>query len=98
MYRVLNLILQYIWSCILIKAAKIFFRFLPQNLTFLYSGIFWEMHILISEQNDGHIHVVNISNGNSIFHVRFCLFDFILYVHSTIFQLCGTVLPGFNQY
>ena len=27
-----------------------------------------------------------------------CLFDFILYVHSTIFQLCGTVLPGFNQY
>ena len=28
----------------------------------------------------------------------FCLFDLILYVHSTIFQLCGTVLPGFNQY
>ena len=27
-----------------------------------------------------------------------CLFDFILYVHSTIFQLCGTVLPGLNQY
>ena len=26
------------------------------------------------------------------------LFDLILYVHSTIFQLCGTVLPGFNQY
>ena len=30
--------------------------------------------------------------------VGFCLFDLILYVHSTIFQLCGTVLPGFNQY
>ena len=28
----------------------------------------------------------------------FCLFDLFLYVHSTIFQLCGTVLPGFNQY
>ena len=28
----------------------------------------------------------------------FCLFDLILYVHSTVFQLCGTVLPGFNQY
>ena len=28
----------------------------------------------------------------------FCLFDLILYVHSTIFQLCGTFLPGFNQY
>ena len=28
----------------------------------------------------------------------FVLFDLILYVHSTIFQLCGTVLPGFNQY
>ena len=27
-----------------------------------------------------------------------CLFDLILYVHSLIFQLCGTVLPGFNQY
>ena len=27
-----------------------------------------------------------------------CLFDLILYVHSTIFQLCGTVLPGFKQY
>ena len=26
------------------------------------------------------------------------LFDLILYVHSKIFQLCGTVLPGFNQY
>ena len=26
------------------------------------------------------------------------LFDLILYVHSTIFQLCGTILPGLNQY
>ena len=26
------------------------------------------------------------------------LFDLILYVHSTIFQLCGTGLPGLNQY
>ena len=25
-------------------------------------------------------------------------FDLILYVHSTIFQLCGTGLPGLNQY
>ena len=24
--------------------------------------------------------------------------DLILYVHSTIFQLCGTCLPGLNQY
>ena len=31
-------------------------------------------------------------------HSIVCLFDLILYVHSTIFQLCGTVLPGFNQY
>ena len=30
--------------------------------------------------------------------VTICLFDLIFYVHSTIFQLCGTVLPGFNQY
>ena len=26
------------------------------------------------------------------------LFDLILYVHSTILQLCGTGLPGLNQY
>ena len=30
--------------------------------------------------------------------IIFFLFDLILYVHSTIFQLCGTVLPGLNQY
>ena len=29
---------------------------------------------------------------------QFFLFDLILYVHSTIFQLCGTGLPGLNQY
>ena len=28
----------------------------------------------------------------------FCLFDLIFYVHSTILQLCGTGLPGLNQY
>ena len=28
----------------------------------------------------------------------FVLFDLILYVHSAIFQLCGTGLPGLNQY
>ena len=39
----------------------------------------------------------DIADSSSLF-VLFCLFDFILYVHSTIFQLCGTVLPGFNQY
>ena len=30
--------------------------------------------------------------------ICFVLFDLILYVHSTIFQLCGTGLPGLNQY
>ena len=30
--------------------------------------------------------------------ILFVLFDLILYVHSTIFQLCGTGLPGMNQY
>ena len=39
---------------------------------------------------------INKSSNNNRFFV--CLFDLILYVHSTIFQLCGTVLPGFNQY
>ena len=27
----------------------------------------------------------------------FCLFDLILYVHSTIFQLCGTVFLGWTS-
>ena len=36
---------------------------------------------------------IEVSKGAKI-----SLFDLILYVHSTIFQLCGTVLPGFNQY
>ena len=30
--------------------------------------------------------------------IELFLFDLILYVHSTIFQLCGTGLPGLNQY
>ena len=36
----------------------------------------------------------------SILLIVFCffLFNLILYVHSTIFQLCGTGLPGLNQY
>ena len=41
----------------------------------------------------------DISSTNYSENILFvCLFDLILYVHSTIFQLCGTVLPGFNQY
>ena len=46
--------------------------------------------------------VLSISQSKKSIHpdkcTCFCLFDLILYVHSTIFQLCGTVLPGFNQY
>ena len=33
-----------------------------------------------------------------LFSLFVCLFDLILYVHSTIFHLCGMVLPGLNQY
>ena len=36
--------------------------------------------------------------GKEMSFVCLILFDLILYVHSTIFQLCGTVLPGLNQY
>ena len=35
---------------------------------------------------------------NEPVHEFVCLFDLILYVHSTLFQLCGTGLPGLNQY
>ena len=37
----------------------------------------------------------NIQNNLTCKHI---LFDLILYVHSTIFQLCRAVLSGFNQY
>ena len=37
-------------------------------------------------------------NVSSMSWLSFCLFDLFLYVHSTIFQLCGTGLPGLNQY
>ena len=45
-------------------------------------------------------HYKNIGNNiNVLRQTTFvCLFDLILYVHSTIFQLCGKGLPGFNQY
>ena len=39
-----------------------------------------------------------ILNLDQWFKEFFCLFDLVLYVHSTIFQLCGTCLPGLNQY
>ena len=51
-----------------------------------------------------HPHVTNVYNVSveqALFEeIRsyFVLFDLILYVHSTVFQLCGTGLPGLNQY
>ena len=46
---------------------------------------------------NGYLHAVGLNLKESPLCTCF-LFDLILYVHSTIFQLCGTVLPGFNQY
>ena len=40
----------------------------------------------------------NIDDDDDDNNLFVCLFDLILYVHSTIFQLCGTGLPGLNQY
>ena len=46
--------------------------------------------------------LLQLTKYNTLFainaQVDFVLFDLILYVHSTIFQLCGTGLPGLNQY
>ena len=43
---------------------------------------------------------VDVTRGCSVTYPEYTLvlFDFILYVHSTIFQLCGTGLLGLNQY
>ena len=42
-----------------------------------------------------HVNIVNVKLNMSKCLVLFVL---ILYVQSTIFQLCGTGLPGLNQY
>ena len=64
-------------SGILKKHSK-YLRFLPQNLTFLYSGIFWEMHVLLlfvyiwaMPYHVYDVHIINISNGYiTNYHVR----------------------------
>ena len=62
---------------------------------YLYLEPFFHTIIAQMTQQDLQI-IVNMANTKS--NQLFCLFDLILYVHSTIFQLCGTILPGFNQY
>ena len=43
--------------------------------------------------------VIGVNNKLKLLETgNICLFDLILCVHSTIFQLCGTGLPGLNQY
>ena len=49
------------------------------------------------ESENGSNFVTQIFFSQKLLLVDF-LFDLILYVHSTIFQLCGTGLPGLNQY
>ena len=58
---------------------------------------------LLTERHLGFLSLKGGCTGSSeSIHVKmarcFVLFDLILYVHSTIFQLCGTGLPGLNQY
>ena len=45
-----------------------------------------------------HVHTLHVGRISKHYAEFVCLFDLILYVHSTIFQLCGTNLPGLNQY
>ena len=59
-------------------------------------------HRFRSNINSNHF-VIGISNESTVKLLLvsglYCfLFDLILYVHSTTFQLCGTGLPGLNQY
>ena len=54
---------------------KYFPFFLPRKLIFLLSGIFWKMHFSYFIDNrafayyENDVHIVNISNDNSIYHV-----------------------------
>ena len=61
----------------------------------------------LSDHLDKWIDIIFITPGKSMTKVGelhenarifcFCLFDLILYVHSTIFQLCGTVFLGWTS-
>ena len=67
----------------------------------LRNGCNWEVLLGVCKDQMRYLHLAlgvldDIAHSNNFMFV--CLFDLILYVHSTIFQLCGTVLPGFNQY
>ena len=56
-YLVLNLMLHYstyIYPVVFTyKTCQNIFFFLPPKLTFLYSGIFWEMHVLLFHRFQG---------------------------------------------
>ena len=41
---------------------------------------------------------MGVESDKQDFDLAYVLFDLILNVHSTIFQVCGTGLPGLNQY
>ena len=75
----------------------------PDNLlvynNYCKFGNFRENLILANNFKRHICHVKQLRLDNDLhISVFVCLFDLILYVHSTIFQLCGTVLPGLNQY
>ena len=55
-YLVLNLMLyysNYIYPVVFTYKTCNFFPVLPRKLTFLYSGIFWEMHVLLFHRYQG---------------------------------------------
>ena len=64
---------------------------IPVNAFHIRRLVTWGSFILVDVEN--WLGNVRMYNG-----YIFVLFDLILYVHSTIFQLCGTGLPGLNQY
>ena len=75
-----------------------------QKVHYLKNATHWIVcHIMASTQSNSCPYVLfkigktvlNYTPPQTLF---VFLFDLILYVHSTIFQLCGTVLPGLNQY
>ena len=74
-------------------------RLSAYNKSCRQQGNFGHMLLIPKSHELGHTVCLRNKKINFILpSLVFCLFDLILYVHSTIFQLCGTVLPGFNQY
>ena len=89
---------KYLWQVVIYTIAKLCPDFVNLNLIkiFVYkhkpSMVSYTIRQVFKENNQK-AYLLAVAVATFV-----CLFDLILYVPSTIFQLNGTGLPGSNQY